>query len=72
MDEYVGLRRLRMAAIVVETEPGRRIVWQLKLWVRLPAWLRLELADQGDGCLGAAPSRSASGVSAVSSTRFYG
>jgi hypothetical protein len=51
MDEYVGSRRLRLTGIVVEVEPGRRIVWQLKRWIRLPAWLRLELADQADGCL---------------------
>jgi hypothetical protein len=51
MDEFVGSRRLRMTGIVVEVEPGRRIVWQLKRWIRLPAWLRLELADQADGCL---------------------
>jgi hypothetical protein len=49
MDEFVGSRRLRMTGIVVEVEPGRRIVWQLKRWIRLPAWLRLELEDQADG-----------------------
>jgi hypothetical protein len=51
MDEYVGSRWLRMAAVVVEAEPGRKIVWQLKRWAPLPAWLRLELDDQGNGCL---------------------
>jgi hypothetical protein len=51
MDEYVGSRRLRMTGVVVEAEPGRTIVWQLKRWVRLPAVLRLDLVDQGGGCL---------------------
>lgn len=51
MDEYVGSRRLRIAAVVVEADPGRRVVWQLKRWLRLPAWLRLELTDQAPGCL---------------------
>ena len=51
MDEYVGGRRLRMAGVVDAVEPGRRIVWQLKRWVRLPARLRLELTDEHGGCL---------------------
>lgn len=51
MDEYVGSRRLRMAAVVVEAAPGRRVVWQLKRWFRLPVWLRVELTDRADGCL---------------------
>jgi hypothetical protein len=40
-----------MSAVVVEAQPGRRITWQLKRWLRLPGWLRLELVDQPDGCL---------------------
>jgi hypothetical protein len=51
MDEYVGRRRLRMSGVVVDARPGERIVWQFKRWVRLPAWLRLELVDRPDGCL---------------------
>lgn len=51
MDEYVGSRRLRLTGVVVEAEPGRTIVWQLRRWVRLPAVLRLELVDRGGGCL---------------------
>lgn len=50
MDEYVGSRRLRMSAVVVEAGPGR-IVWQFKRWVRLPGWLRLDLVDRPHGCL---------------------
>lgn len=49
-DEYVGSRRLRMTGVVVEAEPGRRIVWQLRQWVRLPGWLRLDLTDREAGC----------------------
>jgi hypothetical protein len=51
MDEYIGARRLRMSGVVVDAQPGRRIVWQLKRWIRLPAWLRLEVDDRPDGCL---------------------
>lgn len=51
MDEYVGSRRLRMSAVVVEAQPGRRITWQFKRWLRLPGWLRLELVDQPGGCI---------------------
>jgi hypothetical protein len=50
MDEYVGTRRLRMSAVVVEARPDR-IVWQFKRWLRLPGWLRLELVDRPGGCL---------------------
>jgi hypothetical protein len=51
MDEYVGSRRLRMSAVVVEAQPGQRITWQLKRWLRLPGWLHLELVDKPDGCV---------------------
>ena len=40
-----------MFAVVVDAVPGRRIVWQFKRWLRLPAWLRLEVSDQPNGCL---------------------
>ena len=48
MDEYVGKRRLRMTAIVTQAIPGRRLVWQLKRRVRLPAWLAIEVEDYDD------------------------
>jgi polyketide cyclase/dehydrase/lipid transport protein len=51
MDEYVGRRRLRLSAVVVEAEPGRRIVWRFGRRVHLPARLRLELTDGTGGCL---------------------
>ena len=49
MDEYVGRRRLRMKAIVLEAVPGKRLVWQLKRVFRLPAQLDLELTDYDGG-----------------------
>jgi hypothetical protein len=49
MDEYVGNRRLRMKAIVVEAIPGKRLVWQLVKVFRLPARLALELTDYEGG-----------------------
>ena len=47
MDEYIGTRRVRMTAIVLEAMRPRRLVWQLKRFVKLPA--RLELADSDGG-----------------------
>src|SRR5690349_20003563 len=29
MDEFIGDRRLRMTAVVVDAEPGRKIAWQM-------------------------------------------
>ena len=48
-DEYVGKRRLRFEAIVTKIVPGREIVWQMKKWIRLPAWLALEFQDHDQG-----------------------
>jgi hypothetical protein len=49
MDEYVGTRRLRMRAIILEAVPGRRLVWQLKKAIKLPVRLSLELEDYEGG-----------------------
>jgi hypothetical protein len=49
MDEYVGSRRLRMKGIVIEATPGRRLVWQLKKVIRLPARLELDFAEYEGG-----------------------
>ncbi|MCL7453621.1 MAG: hypothetical protein M8467_11310 [Anaerolineae bacterium] len=49
MDEYVGRRRLRMKGIVTEFVPGKRVVWQFKQIVRLPAWLVLVTEDKEAG-----------------------
>lgn len=49
MDEYVGKRRLRGSAVVTEAVPGKRLVWQFKKGIRLPAWLHLEFSDYGGG-----------------------
>jgi hypothetical protein len=38
-----------MQAAVVQVVPGQKIVWQLRKGVRLPVWLRLELADCDGG-----------------------
>ena len=45
MDEYIGKRRVRMSAIVLAADPGKRLVWQMKRVIKLPARLKLELAD---------------------------
>lgn len=44
-DEYVGKRRLKFEAIITELVPDQKIVWQLKKWVPLPAWIILEFKD---------------------------
>jgi hypothetical protein len=49
MDEFVGRRRLRLAAVLVESIPGKKLTWQLKRFVTLPAWLSLELEDDDRG-----------------------
>jgi hypothetical protein len=51
MDEYVGTRRLRMKAIVIEALPPKRLVWQLKKVIRLPARLELDLTDYDGGVM---------------------
>jgi hypothetical protein len=48
-DEYVGKRRLKFQGVVSVYEPGRRIVWQMKWLVRLPAWLILEFESRPGG-----------------------
>jgi Polyketide cyclase / dehydrase and lipid transport len=49
VDEYVGKRRLRGHGIVTEAVPGKRLVWRVRRFVTLPAWLRIELAGDGPG-----------------------
>lgn len=51
MDEMIGRRRLTMHAAVTELIPGRRIIWQFKQIVLLPAWLCLDLVDDGAGVM---------------------
>jgi hypothetical protein len=48
-DEFIGARRIRLTGQVIEFTCGRRIVWQLRRMIRLPAWLSLELSDEVDG-----------------------
>ena len=49
MDEIIGWRHVRMTGVIVEAEPGRKIVWQFKKGIRLPVRLALELTDQDGG-----------------------
>jgi hypothetical protein len=49
MDEYIGKRRLRMSGVVTEAIPGRKLDWQLKKGIKLPARLSLELEDREGG-----------------------
>ena len=49
MDEFVGRRRLRLTAVVVDAVPPKRIVWQFKAGILLPARLILDLVDNTSG-----------------------
>jgi hypothetical protein len=49
MDEYIGERRVRMKAVVVEAVRGRKLAWQLLKLVKLPARVSLELRDTEGG-----------------------
>ena len=49
MDEFVGKRRVRMTGVVTEVVPGKKLVWQFKKVLRLPAHLILEAADEENG-----------------------
>lgn len=52
MDEYVGARRLRLTATVLEADPGKRLLYQLfKAGIRLPAWLEIDFADEAGGVM---------------------
>jgi hypothetical protein len=49
MDEYIGERRVRLEAVVVDAVPGTRLEWQFHAGLRLPAWLSLDLEDADGG-----------------------
>jgi hypothetical protein len=49
MDEFIGARRVKLTGVVTVAEPGKRIVWQLKTGLRLPAWLTLTFDDDPAG-----------------------
>jgi hypothetical protein len=51
MIKYVGQRRLRFKSVVGEIIPGKKIVWQMKKGIMLPAWLRIEVEDLTDGAI---------------------
>ena len=49
MDEFVGRRRLRMTGVVSEAVANKRIVWQMKAPLKIPARLSLDLEDDSSG-----------------------
>ena len=51
MDEYVGRRRVKMKGIVTEAMPGKKVVWQFKQGIRLPARLILEVVEGSGGVM---------------------
>ena len=44
-DECVGERRIKFQGIVTEVIPSARVVWQMKMGLKLPVWLILECVD---------------------------
>ena len=50
-DEYVGNRRLKMDAVVTQCIPGKGIIWQMKKFMRLPAWLEIRFEDNEEGTI---------------------
>lgn len=50
-DEHVGKRRLKFRVVITEYVPGKKIVWQMRKGVRLPARLVLDLEDTAEGVL---------------------
>jgi hypothetical protein len=49
MDEFIGKRRLRMTGELIDLIPGKRFVWQPRLYRPLPVRLTIELADDQAG-----------------------
>ena len=45
-DEYVGKTRLKFKGIITDYVPGQRVIWQMILGVKLPAWLEIECWEQ--------------------------
>jgi hypothetical protein len=50
-DEYVGKRRLKFDAVVVKYVPGKEVIWQMKKFIKLPAWLIIGFEDNQTGTL---------------------
>ena len=46
LDEVIGNKRVRVR-VVTRAEWGKRLIWQLRKRIRLPAWLSLEFDEQG-------------------------
>ena len=49
MDEYIGRFRLRLHAVIVAIDRGRRIAWQVMKGFRLPGRLVLSFEDRPGG-----------------------
>ena len=47
-DEYVGETRLKFKGVVTDYVPNRRLVWQMRKGIRLPAWLKIECQPAGE------------------------
>ena len=48
-DEYVGRRRLKLDAVIIQCIPGKEIIWQMQKFVRFPAWLVIRFEDNDEG-----------------------
>lgn len=48
-DEYVGKRRIKFATRISELIAGKRLIYQLRVFVNLPAWIMLDFHDLPGG-----------------------
>lgn len=48
-DEYVGKYRLKCHGVITEILPDKKIVWRMKKFVKLPAWLAISFEDNEEG-----------------------
>ena len=49
MDELVGPYRVKMKGIVTDVVPGKKVVWRMIKFMKLPAWLSLEFENNSSG-----------------------
>ena len=48
-DEFIGKRRIKFTARISELISGKRVVYQLRFFVNLPAWIMLDFNDMPEG-----------------------
>ena len=49
MDEYIGIYRVTLNAVVSRAISGVEIVWQMKKIVKMPAWVSISFEERKNG-----------------------